>query len=218
MNTIAEKYAEAIDLLNCYTSAENKKNLKKCIKILEQHRDAAIKRAEAPAKPANKWVTFVKQYCEDNDANYREAMKDPEVKEAYQKANKTVKKSPPEPKGKPPKEPKEKQPKEPKQSPATALRWNTIPEGYRFRAQQKTHTMWFKKVGDTLIETDEDGEDIGNAPYTENPMQKAANDFRNYASIEYSISGWEFLKAYDANTGKTKSLKAWKGEPSYLDF
>lgn len=207
MNTIAEKYAEAIDLLSSNT---NSKNLKKCIKILEQHRDAAIKRALAPAKPANKWVTFVKQYCEDNEANFREAIKDPEVKEAYTKANKAPKIT------KAPKEPKE--PKAPKQSPATAERWNAIPEGYRFRAQQKTHTMWFKKVGDTLIETDEDGEDIGNDPYTDNPMQKAANDFRNYASIEYSISGWEFLKAYDANTGKTKSLKAWKGEPSYLEF
>ena len=142
MNAITEIYAEAIDLLNCYTSnAESKKNLQKCIKILEQHRDAAIKRAEAPAKPANKWVTFVKQYCEDNEANYREAMRDPEVKEAYQKANKPVKKSPPEPKGKPPKEPAEKKARV---SPNDA-KWQALPIGFEMHHTYKKKTARFVK-------------------------------------------------------------------------
>lgn len=154
MNAITAKYVDAIRLLENGLTGKGDKNIKKCIQILEQHRDAAIKRAEQEKKPPNAWIVFVKNYCEENDITYRQALNDPEIKEQVRSAYQKTKKSKPT---KEPKAPKEKPVKEPKEKPVKANpRWDALPIGFEMKCTYKGQTNYYVKTdtGLNMINTD----------------------------------------------------------------
>ena len=43
------------------------------------------KEPEKPKKQPNKWIVFVKDYAKKNNLKYMEALKDPKIKEMYNK-------------------------------------------------------------------------------------------------------------------------------------
>ena len=99
----------------------------------------------------------------------------------------------------------------------TNERWGLIPVGTQFRAKQFDFIRYYLK-DDTegVVECDINGTRIGNVFYNNN--QEAANAFRLVAGINYAISGWEFLQVYNKQTNKTKGLKKWDGDMTYLNF